>query len=230
MSPEASADSPTSRRAALKLGLALGGFTIAWNIAEGLIATIAGWRAQSVALTGFGVDSFIETASAVVVTWRLALEWRARAGGSATLSPEAEARFERVERRAARAAGALLMILAGYIAFDAARRLLGKGAEAEESLVGLILTAISLALMPFLATAKLRVAKRLGSGALRADAFETITCAWLSLTTFLGIGANALLGWSWADPVAGLVLVPLIAREALEGLCGGCSCHECEAE
>jgi cation diffusion facilitator family transporter len=204
------------RRVLLRRGLLLEAATLLWNILEGIIAVAAGVVSSSVALIGFGIDSFVETASAGVVAWRLGAEARGR-------SPEAA---ERIERTASRVAGALLLLLAAYIVIDAGRRLLGFGAEAQESLVGIVLTSASLLVMPFLGWAKLRTAKRLGSGALRADAFETITCAWLSLTTLAGLVLNATLGWWWADPLAALVLVPLIVREGLEGWKGeSCGCH-----
>jgi divalent metal cation (Fe/Co/Zn/Cd) transporter len=129
---------------------------------------------------------------------------------------------ERMERRAGRMAGALLLGLAAYILVDAGRRLLGHGPEARESLVGIVLTAISAVVMPALGWAKLRTARALGSGALRADAYETIACSWLSLTTLLGLLLNALLGWWWADPLAALAIIPLVVREGLEGLRGEC--------
>jgi divalent metal cation (Fe/Co/Zn/Cd) transporter len=195
----------------------LAGASISWNIFEGIAAVAAGVLAGSVALTGFGIDSFVETTSAVVVAWRLRAELH---GGSAGI--------EQTERRAAKIAGALLLMLAAYIVIDAGRRLLGFGAEAEESLFGIIVTAISLTVMPVLGFFKLKTARALGSRALRADAYETITCAWLSLTTLSGLVLNAAVGWWWADPIAALALVPLIVREGIEGLRGGCAC-QCES-
>jgi divalent metal cation (Fe/Co/Zn/Cd) transporter len=182
--------------------------TVGWNVLEGVIALAAGLAASSVALVGFGVDSFIETASGLVVGWRLREEMR---GGS-------EARGEELERRASRVAGILLMMLAVYLLVDSGRRLLGFGGEARESVLGVALTAISLVLMPALGWAKLKTADALASGALRADAYETIACAFLSLTTLIGLGLNAGFGWWWADPAAALLLVPLIGREAWEAL------------
>jgi len=182
--------------------------TVVWNVVEGLVAIWAGTRSDSVALVGFGIDSFVETASAVVVGWRLGIELRGR-------SPD---RIRSIERIAARGAGALLLVLAAYIAIDAGRRLAGFGAEARPSLVGLALTAVSLAVMPLLGWAKLRTASSLASRALRADAYETIACAWLSLTTLAGLALNAALGWWWADPLAALGLLPLVIREGMEGL------------
>jgi cation diffusion facilitator family transporter len=205
-----------SRPELLRRGYLLAVAMVGWNVVEGVVAAAAGIVAASVALLGFGIDSFVETASSVVVAWRIHVELRA---------PDPE-RAERVERRAARIAGALLLVLAGYIVIDAGRRLLGFGPRAEESLPGMILTAVSLGLMPGLGWAKLRIARQLDSTAMRADAYETITCAWLSLTTLAGLALNAALGWWWADPLAALVLVPLIVREGLEGWRGGCGCHD----
>ena len=182
--------------------------TVAWNVIEGIIAVAAGVLASSLALVGFGIDSFVETASGAVVGWRLHAELSSHAD---------EERAEAMERRAGRVAGVLLLGLAAYIIIDAGRRLLGYGAEARESVLGIVVTAISLVVMPLLGWAKLRTAGALRSGALRADAYETITCAWLSLTTLVGLVLNAALGWWWADPLAALVIVPLAVREGLEG-------------
>ena len=194
----------------LRRGLLLEIVTVLWNLLEGGIAVTAGVLSGSVALVGFGVDSFVETASAAVVGWRLRLELKGQSAGKA----------EEVERRTAKVAGGLLMVLAAYILIDAGRRLLGYGGEAKESLVGIVLTSVSLVGMPTLAWFKLKAARALGSRALRADAYETIACAWLSFTTLAGLTLNATLGWWWADPLAALVLVPLIVREGLEGLRG----------
>jgi divalent metal cation (Fe/Co/Zn/Cd) transporter len=196
-----------SRERLLRRGYILAVATVGWNVVEGVVAIAAGAAAGSVALLGFGVDSFIETASGVVVGWRLRQELRGASGERAAA----------VERKAARVAGALLLLLALYVLVDAGRRLLGFGGKAEESFLGIVLTAISLALMPLLGWAKLRTARGLSSRALRADAYETITCAWLSLTTLAGLVLNAALGWWWADPLAALGLVPLIVREGWEG-------------
>lgn len=201
---------PTSRRIFLRRGLLLAVATVLWNVLEGIIAVAAGVAAGSVALLGFGIDSFFETASAVVVGWRLRDEWR---GGS----PE---RAERLEQRTARIAGGLLLLLAVYIAVDAGRRLLGYAAPAEPSRLGLGLTAASLVVMPLLGWAKLRTARFLQSSALRADAFETLACVWLSVTTFTGLLLNVLFGWAWADPAGALLLIPLIVREGWEALRG----------
>jgi len=196
-----------ARAAALRRGLALAGVTVAYNALEGLIAIVAGVAAGSVALTGFGVDSVIEVTSGVVVWWRLRAEL-----GSPPIGAAAEA-------RAARLAGALLLALGVYLVVESGRRLL-TGDRPQESVVGIVLMALSLVVMPILARAKLRVARALDSRALRADAHETIVCAWLSLTTLVGLGLNAALGWWWADPVAALAMLPLVVREGMEALSG----------
>ena len=192
-----------SRTTVLKRAVALESVTVAYNSLEGLVAIAAGLVAGSVALTGFGVDSAIEVTSGALLWWRLRAEL-----GSAPLGPT-------VERRAARGAGFLLLALGVYIVTDSAR-LLVTGNRPESSPVGIVLTALSLIVMPLLARAKLRLAASLGSRALRADAHETIVCAWLSATTLLGLGLNAVLGWWWADPVAALAMLPLIVREGIE--------------
>ena len=191
------------RPALLRRALALEDVTIGYNALEGMVAIVAGVAAGSVALTGFGIDSVIEVTSGVVLWWRLRAEL-----GAPSLRPA-------VESRASRWAGFLLLALAAYLVIESGRRLLTQDRPAQ-SLVGIGLTALSLIVMPLLARAKLRAAKALESRALRADAHETIVCAWLSLTTLVGLTLNALLGWWWADPVAALAMLPLIVREGLE--------------
>jgi cation diffusion facilitator family transporter len=196
------------RQQLLRRGVWLEVATVTWNVIEGVIAVAAGALAHSVALIAFGVDSFVETTSGAVLWWRLRAELK---GGH---DPE---QLERIEHRAARVAGAMLLALAVYIVIDAGRRLLGFGAEAQESRLGIALTAVSLVVMPLLARAKLRTAGALGSRALLADAYETLACTWLSLTTLGGLVLNAALGWWWADPMAALAIVPLVVREGLTG-------------
>ena len=210
--PETSCPEMSPLRAQLiRRGLRLARFTILWNVLEGAIAVASGIVAGSIALIGFGIDSFIETASAVVVGWRFSYE----------MSGRPPAQTEKAEAWAARIAGALLLALASYILLDSTGRLMGIGHEPAPSMVGIALTAVSLTVMPLLGRAKLRIAERLESRALRADAYESITCAWLSATTLAGLAVNAASGWWWADPLAALVLIPLIVREGLEGLRGG---------
>ncbi len=199
-----------ARAVLLRRGAALEGLTVGYNALEGVVAIAAGLAAGSVALTGFGVDSVIEVTSGVVLWWRLRAELDAARVGPA------------VEARAARWAGGLLFALAVYIVAESVRRLLTDDRPGE-SVVGIVLMVLSLIVMPLLARAKLRLAAGLGSGALRADAHETIVCAWLSATTLLGLGLNAVLGWWWADPVAALAMLPLIVREGVEAWKGEAS-------
>jgi divalent metal cation (Fe/Co/Zn/Cd) transporter len=201
---------PPERSQLVRRGLRLAVFTVIWNVMEGVIAIASGIIAASVALVGFGVDSFVETASAVVVGWRFSYE----------MSRRSEEKAEKAESLAARIAGALLLALALYILIDSGRRLLGLGREPNPSGIGIALTLISAVIMPLLGRAKLRIARLLGSKALRTDAYESITCAWLSGTTLAGLTLNAAFGWWWADPLAALALIPLIVREGLEGLRG----------
>jgi cation diffusion facilitator family transporter len=207
----AAAFAPEGRSAQLRAGVHLEAISLVWNIAEGMIAVAAGTIAGSTALLAFGIDSFVETASGAIVGWRLLDEIRNRS----------EERAERVEKLTSHVAGLLLFALAIYIAVDSSIRLIGRSTKPKESLIGIAVTAASIVVMPILGRAKLRCASAIGSPALRADAYETIACAWLSGTALVGLGANALFGWWWADPLAALALIPLIVREGWEGLSGG---------
>lgn len=158
------------RMSLVRKGLKLTLFTVAWNVIEGLVAISAGILANSVALISFGVDSFVETTSAVAVSWRLADE----------IKHQSVERAEAVEKIAVRITGVILLLLAIYIIFDAGRRLLGFGEDADRSFVGMALTGLSVIVMPIVARAKLKVANSINSGSLRADAIETIACTWLS--------------------------------------------------
>jgi divalent metal cation (Fe/Co/Zn/Cd) transporter len=187
--------------------LGLGAFTIAYNVVEAVVAVVAGATAGAVSLLGFGFDSGIEVASAVVVVVRLAAEVRGAA-------PD-----ERTERFALRAVAVTFFLLAGFLVATGIRDLL-VGARPETSLVGIVLTAVSIVVMPLLARAKHRVGVRMGSALVVADAAETRLCAVLSVTTFVGLLAFLLLGWTWLDPVAGFVIAVfalLEGREAWEG-------------
>jgi divalent metal cation (Fe/Co/Zn/Cd) transporter len=193
----------------LSRGLRLEYLTVGWNIVEGLVAITAALAAGSVALLGFGIDSFVETASGSILIWRLIAERRATD----------EARIDHIERRAQRLVAASLVLLAGYIAFDSATSLLA-GERPRPSLVGIILALASLSVMWWLARQKRRVGVDLGSRAMTADAFQTDACFWLSLFLLVGIGANALFGFSWADPAAALGMTVFLIREAREAWAG----------
>jgi divalent metal cation (Fe/Co/Zn/Cd) transporter len=195
-----------SRPQLLVRALRLEYLTVGWNIVEGVIAVAAALAAGSVALLGFGIDSFVESVSGGILIWRL----RREAAG--TLDEE---QVEVIERRAERLVGASFFVLATYITFDAVTTLLAQE-KPEASPVGIVLTSVSIAVMLFLARAKRQVAGELGSRALAADAEQTQACWYLSVVVLAGVGLNAVFGWWWADPVAALGVVVLLLREGLE--------------
>jgi len=193
----------------LARGLRLAYMTVGWNIVEGFVAVGVALAAGSVALLGFGIDSFVETASGLIIVWRLMAERR---------SVDHE-RIETVERRAQRLVAASLVGLAAYITVDAVTTLVG-GEHPQPSPVGVGLAALSLGVMWWLARAKRRTAIALGSLAMQADAFQTTACWWLSLAVLAGVGLNTLFGLWWADPVAALVIPVFLLREAREAWAG----------
>ncbi len=204
----------------VKIALGLVGATLVYNVIEAVIALWSGYVAGSIALVGFGLDSVIETAAAAVLLWRLNLEYRGA-------DPEV---LEISERRVHRFVGFTFVALAVYVLAQAGWTLWTKNAP-EESLVGIILAGVSLVIMPIVSVAKLRAAKELKSPALRAEAKETLACSFLSFTLLLGLVANALLGWWWADPIAALLMVPWLIKEGREGIKGECcDCDSCEGE
>jgi len=203
-----------ARVALLRHGLLLEILTVGWNVIEGLVSVYAAIVAGSVALLGFGVDSFVETTSGLILIWRLRAERHAR---------DHEA-IERLDHRARRLVGASLFLLAAYVAFDAVKSLLMRE-RPEPTTVGIVVTSISLVVMWWLARAKRRTAAALGSRALEADSFQTTACFWLSLITLSGIVLNAALGWWWADPLAALGMVAFLVKEGREAWRGEhCAC------
>ena len=189
-----------TREAAVRRSRWLNVATIGWNAVEGVVAVAAGLAAGSVSLVGFGMDSAIEVSAALVLAWRLAQE---RHGGC----------MQETDRRATRLIAVSFGILAAYVGFEAGRDLL-TGSEPEASTVGVVMAALSLAVMPVLARAKRQQAPTLGSAAVVADAQQTDLCALLSAVLLVGLGANAVFGWWWADPIAGLGIAALAAVEA----------------
>ena len=188
MTPASGRRSPLTadRRAALgRRSLHLAYATAGYNLLEGVIAVTAGAAASSTALLGFGLDSFIEVSSALVVIW----QFRSRI-------PQAR------ERRALRLIAVSFFALAAWISVDAVRALLGAG-EAEPSPVGIGIAAVSVVVMPLLVWVKRRTGRELGSATVVADATQSLLCTWLSAILLVGLLANTLFGWSWADPVAG---------------------------
>ena len=200
------------RRALIKRGRYLEYFTIGYNSIEGLIALGAGVVASSIALVGFGFDSLIEVTSGGVLLWRL-------------YADVDEARRERVEAISLRVVGICFIVLALYVIQDSVWSLIKREAPAE-SLVGIILAAVSLVVMPLLVRAKRKVARGINSGALMADSKQTELCTYLSAILLGGLLLNAVLGWWWADPVAALIMVPIIAKEGIEALRGETCCDD----
>jgi divalent metal cation (Fe/Co/Zn/Cd) transporter len=207
------ADLAVERPALVRRGLFLNYLTIAYNVVEAVISVAAGLVAGSVALVGFGVDSAIEVTASGAAQWRLRVDHHER-------------RRIQVERRTRRIIGTCFLVLALYIAIDAASALWQREPP-DRSLVGLGILTVSLVVMPWLARQKRSVARALSSRALQADAMQTSLCAYLSAIALVGVGLNALLGWWWADPVAALAMAPIILREGVGGLRGETECDDC---
>ena len=204
----------SNRAALVERGRRLEYFTIAYNSLEGLVAIFLGLLAGSIALVGFGFDSAIEVTSGAALLWRLRLDADA-------------AKRERAEAKALAVVGWCFLALAAYVAYDSIASLVRREAP-EESIPGIVLATASLAIMPLLARAKRRVAAEIRSGALSADARQTELCTYLSAILLGGLALNALAGWWWADPVAALVMVPIIAREGVDALRGKSCCNDSE--
>ena len=201
------------RAAMARRGSRLEYFTIVWNSLEGVVALVAGWMAGSIALVGFGVDSFIEVTSGAAVLWRMSAD-------------ADEQTRERREKRALRIVGFCFVGLAAYVAYESLSDLLQKHAP-ERSIPGVALACVSLVVMPLLSRAKRKVGSALSSSAMKADAKQTEFCAYLSAILLIGLLLNALLGLWWADPVAALVMAPIIANEGIQRL-GGKKCDDCQ--
>jgi divalent metal cation (Fe/Co/Zn/Cd) transporter len=199
------------RAALVKRGRTLEYFTITYNSLEGLIAIVAGLIAGSIALVGFGFDSVIEVASGVALLWRLHADVD-------------ESRRERLEARTLEVVGMLFLALALYVTFDSIGSLVTHEPP-RKSLPGILLACASLIVMPLLVRAKRNVARAIGSGALAADAKQTELCTYLSAILLAGLVMNALLGWWWADPVAALIMLPIIVKEGIEALRGETCCE-----
>lgn len=194
------------RRQLLQRALGLEYLTVGWNLIEGTIAVSAALAAGSVALLGFGIDSFVESSSAAVLIWRLAVE---RSGARSGCE------IERIEERALRLVGLSLFLLALYVAMDALAAIWWRE-RPTVSMIGIVLTSVSIGVMWWLARAKRRTARALGSRALEADSFQTSACWYLSLVVLGGIALNAAFGWWWADPVAALGMTYFLLREGRE--------------
>jgi len=197
--------------ALVRRGLWLNYVTLAYNTLEAVVSVAVGVVTGSVALVGFGIDSTIEVSASVVAQWRLRAEHDA-------------GRRDRIEGLSHRVIGWLFLALAVYLAADAGHAL-WTHERPERSIAGIIILALSVVVMPLLARAKRHVARTMASRALEAEAMQTALCGYLSVIALVGVALNAALGWWWADPVAALAMVPIIAREGVEGVTreGGCS-------
>jgi divalent metal cation (Fe/Co/Zn/Cd) transporter len=198
------------RAVAMRRGRNLEYWTIGWNSLEAIAAVTAGVLAGSVALVGFGIDSVIEVSSGAIILWRLFSG-------------------EHREKIALKLVGISLIALAAYVGFDAAKSLILRDTP-EASYIGIAIAALSLVVMPVLARAKRNVAAQLNSRAMMADSKQTDICAYLSAILLGGLLLNALFGWWWADPLAALLMLPIIVKEGIDALrgetcCDGGACH-----
>ena len=200
----------TTRQGVALRGKRLEYFTVAWNCLEGLVAVIAGTIAGSISLVGFGIDSFIEVTSGATLLWRMSVDANQQTR-------------ERNERLSIRVVGVCFIALAVYVAYESVLDLIGRKAP-QHSLAGIVLACVSLVVMPILARAKKRVASELGSAAMKADAKQTDFCVYLSAILLVGLLLNAALAWWWADPLAGLVMTPIIANEGVQAVKGEACC------
>ena len=202
----------SNRYALVRRGRWLSAATLAYNSLEGVLAVVLGLGAGSIALVGFGIDSAIEVSASLIALWRL--------DADADLSRRAQ-----VERVSHRLIGVLFFALALYVGYDGGESLL-RHREPDASILGIVLAAASLVVMPYLAREKRRVGAALGSRALVSESGQTSLCMYLSAILLGGLLLNAVAGWWWADPIAALLMVPIIGREGLEGLRGEPPCSD----
>lgn len=200
------------RAAIVQRGRRLEYFTIGWNLLESLVAVVAGAMAGSISLVGFGIDSFIEVTSGSVLLWRMAVDSDSH-------------HRESNEKRAQKAVAICFLALAAFITYESVGDLWLKRTP-EHSPAGIALACVSLVAMPLLSRAKRRVGSSLGSPAMHADAKQTEFCTYLSAILLGGLLLNALLGLWWADPLAALLMTPIIAKEGVDGVRGK-ACQDC---
>jgi divalent metal cation (Fe/Co/Zn/Cd) transporter len=203
----------TNREDDVRRGQRLEYFTIGYNTLEGMTSIIAGLIAGSVSLIGFGLDSLIEVTSSAAVLWRLHHD------------PNVLLR-EQVERTTLKIVGACFVALALYILYESSTMLI-RHVPPECSIAGVVIAAASVIVMPILARAKRRVARQLDSGAMHADSTQADFCSYLSAILLAGLLLNGLCGWWWMDPVAGLVMAPIILKEGIDGLRAKARCDHC---
>jgi len=204
-SPPRGSAAPSQRRRLGRRAQQLAGASVAYNLVEAAVAITAGAVAGSVALVGFGLDSLVEVSSGLVILWQFR-----------------HALPESRERTAQRLIAVSFLALAAYVAFESVRALV-TGADPDSSAIGIGLAVASLIVMPVLSVAQRRTGRLLGSGAVVADGTQTLLCSYLSAVLLVGLVLNAWLGWSWADPLAGLVIAAVAAKEGREAWRGeGC--------
>ncbi|TDB78888.1 cation transporter [Micromonospora sp. KC721] len=206
VTPTPAGPSPARRQVLARRVRLLVAATITYNVIEAVVAITAGTIASSTALIGFGLDSVIEVSSAAAVAWQFAGR-----------DPQAR------EKVALRIIAVSFFALAAYVTVESVRALVG-GAEAEHSSIGLVLAALSLAIMPVLSYAQRRAGRELGSRSAVADSKQTLLCTYLSAVLLVGLGVNSLFGWSWADPVAALVIAAVAVKEGREAWRGDTCC------
>jgi divalent metal cation (Fe/Co/Zn/Cd) transporter len=196
----------SEREALVRKGLLLNYATLGYNVLEAIVAVVAGIMAGSIALLGFGLDSVVEVAASLAAQWRLRSDVHA----------ERRARAERISRRII---GFSFLALAAYVAYEGVQTLWFREVPAPSAL-GLAILTLSVIVMPLLARKKRKIALELTSRALEAEAKQTSLCGYLSMIALAGVALNAAFGWWWADPVAALGMVPIIAVEGVEGIRG----------
>jgi divalent metal cation (Fe/Co/Zn/Cd) transporter len=206
-----------SRDADIRLALVLTYITLSWMTIEGAASLLLGWASKSLLLEAFGIDSVIELFSGGVLLWRLRVE------ANNVAAPE---HVDFVERRAARLVGYSLYALVVYVVFNSGYGLFiaKRITDTHESAWGILVGVVAKIGMPILAGYKLRVAARLNSRALRADAVESIVCGYLSIVLIIGLAATRILGWWWLDSVAALALIPFLVKEGRAAITGGECC------
>jgi len=215
---EQSGVSQTRERADdVRLALLLTYITLGWMTIEGAASLLLGWASKSLLLEAFGIDSVIELFSAGVLLWRLRIEADGRAD---------QARIETVEQRASRLVGYTLYFLVAYVIFNSAYGIFiaHRVTDTHESAWGILIGLVAKIGMPILAGYKLKVAARLNSRALRADAIEAITCGYLSIVLMIGLAATRIFGWWWLDSVAALALIPFLIKEGFAAIRGDSCC------
>jgi divalent metal cation (Fe/Co/Zn/Cd) transporter len=203
----------TLRKSHVERGVRLEWFTVAYNSLEAVASLVAGWLAGSIALVGFGLDSVIEVTSGAALLWRLHLDSNSR-------------KRETAEQTALKIVGICFLALAVYVSWESLGSLFERKAP-ERTILGIVIATVSVIVMPLLAKAKRRVAGEIGSAALAADSKQTSLCSYLSFILLAGLGLNAAFGWWWADPTAGLLMVPIIACEGIDALRGKQCCDGC---